>query len=189
MKLNLPFVKALRVKEAIITIKNADAANMKAKLASHNAISNGPVRKSIAERIKTDFGSDSEEDSEFEADENYNSNGNQMRKSNTSASLSRSRIGSIKLDSSINNGNEKGMFYIKPINKSNMTYSNKAYLNDNNDDLADEFHPNNNKNDADKKVMKKSQVMLFFKCYSILLNIEFNLNNFNHYFFHFIKFK
>jgi hypothetical protein len=134
---------------------------MKAKLTSPNAISSGPVRKSIADRIRADFGSESEEDSEFDVDENY-SNGNQMRKSKTATNLDRSRIGSIKLDGSINSGNEKGMFYIKPLNKSIMTYSNKAYLNDINDDLAEEFNVKNQKNDSDKKVMKKSQVIINF---------------------------
>jgi hypothetical protein len=132
---------------------------MKAKLASHNAISNGPVRKSITDRIRTDFGSDSE-DSEFEVEENYN-NANQLRKSKTTSNFDRSRIGSIKLSESVNNSNEKGIFYIKPVNKSSMTYSNMAFLNDINDDLAEEFNANN-KTDSEVKVLKKSQVIFFF---------------------------
>ena len=85
---------------------------------------------------------------------------NVLSKSKTAANLDRSRIGSIKLDGSINSENEKGMFYIKPINKSIMTYSNKAYLNDMNDDFAEELNVKNQKNSSDAKVIKKSLFVL-----------------------------
>lgn len=82
---------------------------------------------------------------------------NQMKKSKTSANLERSRIGSINFNNSMNR-NETGMFYIKPIDKSNMTYSNKAYLNDINDEMDDEFNNNDINRNSNKNVIKKSQV-------------------------------